>query len=279
MLIEVEDFVFGISWFSFKFVYGGFCYFVIGDVVIVRESVVECYFLMMVIVLYLICFFGQLLFFSGDVMMCQCGVGVVGMVLGDLLWVKVWMLWIVFFCLYFVFIRMVMWFVLVFDLCGLRGGMFFYDGQLVDDVWLVVMVVCIVVVCGVCIFICVCVIIFCGDGVMVQDMMSGERFEVRVCVVVNVIGVWVGVFDGFIWVCLSCGIYFVFDVVDFGQLMIVLMILYEGLISWYVFVLFQVYGCVFVGFIDENVFGLVFCIVQFIEVEIDFLLCMFNWVL
>lgn len=60
-----------------------------------------------------------------------------------------------------------------------------------------------------------------------------------VCVVINVVGVWVGEIDLFLRLCFSCGIYLVFDVKLFVNLIVVLIILIFGELNCFVFVMFE----------------------------------------
>lgn len=102
----------------------------------------------------------------------------------------------------------------------------------------VVVLVWIVVIYGVWIFIWCWVVELHGDGVVICDEVSGIVLMVKVCVVINVTGVWVGGLVLGVYLCLSRGMYLVFCFEVFGCLCVGLMVLVFGAVNWFVFVFF-----------------------------------------
>lgn len=278
-LLEAEDLAFGTSRFSSKLVHGGLRYLATGDVATAKESAFERHLLMTRIAPHLIRPLGQLLPFATGVTARQRAAGTIGMAMGDLLRMRA---------------RTPSRFLppprlvsaptaqrLVPSLspAGLRGGMLSYDGQLVDDARLVVTVARTAASLGACILTRVRALELRRDGATAEDVLTGERLDIRARAVVNATGVWAGSLDESITVRPSRGTHIVLDAADLGDPSTALTIPHEGSISRYVFALPQQDGRVIVGLTDEDAPGPVPRLAEATEGDIAFLLANLNRVL
>lgn len=278
-LLEAEDLAFGTSRFSSKLVHGGLRYLATGDVATAKESALERHLLMTRIAPHLVRPLAQLLPFTTGITTRQRAAGTIGMAMGDLLRMRA---------------RTPRRFLppprpvsartarrLVPSLAaeGLRGGMLSYDGQLVDDARLVVTVARTAASLGARILTRVRALELRGDGATAEDVLTGERLDVRARTVVNATGVWAGSLDESITVRPSRGTHIVLDAADLGDPSAALTIPHEGSISRYVFALPQQHGRVIVGLTDEDAPGPVPRVPVASEGEIEFLLTNLNRVL
>lgn len=278
-LIEAEDLAFGTSRFSSKLVHGGLRYLATGDLATARESAHERHLLMSTIAPHLIRPLGHLLPFSNGVTLRQRTAGAVGMGMGDLLRIRAHTSRAVLPAPALVSARTAARLVPALDPRGLRGGMLSHDGQLVDDARLVATVARTAASLGARILTRVRAVALRGDGADVEEITTGERFEIRARAVVNATGVWSGALDREISVRPSRGTHIVLDAADLGSPSTALTIPHEGSISRYVFALPQAYGRVIVGLTDEDAPGPVPRVAQPTEPEIDFLLNSVNRVI
>src|SRR5690606_36885834 len=78
---------------------------------------------------------------------------------------------------------------------GLRGGMRGWDGQLIDDVRLVVAVARTAAGFGATVLTRVEITSATGDGAWLRDRVTGSELVVRARCVINATGVWAGCID------------------------------------------------------------------------------------
>lgn len=278
-LLEAEDLAFGTSRFSSKLVHGGLRYLATGDVATAKESAFERHLLMTRIAPHLIRPLAQLLPFTAGVSTRQRAAGVVGMTLGDLLRIRAGTPRRYLPPPRLVSTRTAKRLFPSLSDDGLSGGMLSYDGQLLDDARLVVTVARTAASHGAHILTRVRALALRADGATAEDMLTGERLDVRARSVVNATGVWAGSLDESITVRPSRGTHIVLDTADLGDPCGALTIPHEGSISRYVFALPQQQGRVIVGLTDEDAPGPVPRVPEATEGEIDFLLATLNRVL
>ncbi|MFE6733498.1 glycerol-3-phosphate dehydrogenase/oxidase [Microbacterium sp. NPDC057650] len=279
VLVEGEDLAFGTSRFSSKLVHGGLRYLATGDVATAKESAIERHLLMTVIAPHLIRPLPQLLPFAHGVTFSQRSAGAVGMLMGDLLRMRAHTPRKTLPGPRVVSARTAQRLVPALAAQGLRGGMLSYDGQLVDDARLVVTVARTAASLGARILTRVRAVTVRGDGATLEDVLTGERLEIRARAVVNATGVWAGTLDPAIAVRPSRGTHIVLDAADLGHPAAALTIPHPGSISRYVFALPQLDGRVYVGLTDEDAPGSVPRVAEPTEAEIEFLLESVNRVL
>lgn len=278
-LIEAEDLAFGTSRFSSKLVHGGLRYLATGDIATARESARERHLLMTAIAPHLIRPLPQLLPFSPGVALRQRAAGVTGMTMGDLLRMQARTRRATLPGPRAVSARTARRLVPALDPRGLRGGMITYDGQLVDDARLVVAVARTAASLGARILTRVRALGLDGDGAAAEDVLTGERLEIRARSVINATGVWAGSLGSGLSVRPSRGTHIVLDGADLGHPSAALTIPHEGSISRYVFALPQLGGTVLVGLTDEDAPGPIPEVAQPTEPEIRFLLDSINRVI
>lgn len=278
-LLEAEDLAFGTSRFSSKLVHGGLRYLATGDVATAKESAFERHLLMTVIAPHLIRPLAQLLPFASGVTAAQRAAGVAGMAMGDLLRLRARTHRATLPTPRLVSARTAHDLVPALDRRGLRGGMLSYDGQLVDDARLVVTAARTAASLGARILTRVRARDLRADGAIAEDVLTGERLEIRSRSVINASGVWAGTLDGSLTVRPSRGTHIVLDAADLGFPAAALTIPHEGSVSRYVFALPQQSGRVIVGLTDEDAPGPVPRIAAPTDGEVSFLLANLNRVL
>lgn len=278
-LLEAEDLAFGTSRFSSKLVHGGLRYLATGDVATAKESAFERHLLMTRIAPHLIRPLGQLLPFTTGVTARQRAAGTMGMGMGDLLRIRARTPRRFLPPPRLVSARTAQRLFPSLSPAGLRGGMLSYDGQLVDDARLVVSVARTAASLGARMLTRVRALELRGDGATAQDVLTGERLNVRARAVVNATGVWAGSLDESITVRPSRGTHIVLDAGDLGGPSAALTIPHEGSISRYVFALPQEHGRVIVGLTDEDAPGPLPRVPEATEADVEFLLANLNRVL
>ncbi|MGH8908755.1 MAG: glycerol-3-phosphate dehydrogenase/oxidase [Egibacteraceae bacterium] len=165
-------------------------------------------------------------------------------------------------------------------LAGLRGGLVSWDGQLEDDVRLVVALARTAASYGARVLTRIRVEALDGDGATVTDVPTGERFMVRARAVVNATGVWAGTLVPGITLRPSRGTHIVLRAETLGGLRdVALTLLVPGTTNRFLFALPQPDGLVFVGVTDEPVTGCVPEVLEPPETDITFLLDIVSSVL
>ncbi|MBF6351304.1 MULTISPECIES: glycerol-3-phosphate dehydrogenase/oxidase [Nocardia] len=161
---------------------------------------------------------------------------------------------------------------------GLRGGLQAWDGQLVDDVRLVVALARTAAAHGATVLTRVAAEAVTGDAATLRDTRTGESLTVRAKTVVNATGVWADEVDPSIELRPSRGTHLVFDAAAFGGLTAALTIPVPGSVGRFVFALPAPHGRVYLGLTDEDAPGPVPDEPRPTAAEIDFLLDTVNTV-
>lgn len=162
---------------------------------------------------------------------------------------------------------------------GLRGGLLSWDGQLEDDARLVVALARTAAAHGARILTRCRAEELAGDGALVTDTLTGERFTVRARAVINATGVWAGQLVPGVALRPSRGTHVVLPASALGGLGVALTTPVPGERDRFVFALPHPDGLVYAGLTDEPVDGPIPAVPQPTEVEIGFLLDVLNLVL
>jgi glycerol-3-phosphate dehydrogenase len=155
---------------------------------------------------------------------------------------------------------------------GLSGGLLCWEGQLCDDVRLVVGLARAAAGHGARIVTRCRALSVAGDGAQVRDELTGTTFGIRARAVVNATGVWAGTLAPQVALRPSRGTHVVLPGEAFGGLNIGLLIPTPGEMNRYVFALPQGDGRVYAGLTDEPLDGPVPDVPQPPESDITFLL-------
>jgi glycerol-3-phosphate dehydrogenase len=155
---------------------------------------------------------------------------------------------------------------------GLRGGLLSWDGQLEDDVRLVVALARTAASLGARVLTRTRVVELAGDGALVRDELTGSTATIKARAVVNATGVWAGTLVPEVTLRPSRGTHLVLRRETLPGLTVAVTVPVPGESNRYVMVLPQPDGQIYVGLTDEPVQGAVPDIPQPSEVEIGFLL-------
>ncbi|MBS1672603.1 MAG: glycerol-3-phosphate dehydrogenase/oxidase [Actinobacteria bacterium] len=278
-LVEAEDLAFGTSRFSSKLVHGGLRYLATGDVATARESAQERHLLMTRIAPHLIRPMAQLLPFAPAVTAAQRITSTIGFAMGDLLRMHAGTPHAVLPAPRSIRAQTALAMVPTLDPTSLRGAALAADGQLVDDARLVIAVARTAAAYGARILTRVRALALGRRGAVVEDALTGERFELDARAVVNATGVWAGTLDDTIRMRPSRGTHIVLDAATLGDPTAALTVPHPGSISRFVFALPQQLGRVVVGLTDEDSPGPIPDVTAPTEPEIRFLLDTLNRVL
>jgi glycerol-3-phosphate dehydrogenase len=159
---------------------------------------------------------------------------------------------------------------------GLRGGWVSWDGQLIDDVRLVVALARTAAGLGARVLTRCRVQELTGDGARIRDQLTGRSIDLSARAVVNATGVWAGELVDGVALRPSRGTHLVLPAAALGHPAAALTVPVEGSLSRYVFALPQPDGLVYVGITDEPVDGPVPDVPQPTEAEIGMLLDVLN---
>lgn len=162
---------------------------------------------------------------------------------------------------------------------GLRGGYVAWDGQLVDDVRLVVGLARTAAAHGAKILTRVEARDVTGNSATLRDTVSRSELLVRAKAVVNAAGVWAGDVDPSVTLRPSRGTHLVFDAASFGGLTASLTVPVPGETGRFVFAFPAAHGRVYLGLTDESAPGPIPDVATATDGEIDFLLATINTVL
>jgi glycerol-3-phosphate dehydrogenase len=162
---------------------------------------------------------------------------------------------------------------------GLLGGWVSWDGQLVDDVRLVVAIARTAAGLGARVLTRCRALELTGDGARLRDELTGRPIEVRARAVVNAAGVWAGGLVDGVELRPSRGTHLVLPAAALGHPAAALTVPVGDSLSRYVFALPQPDGLVYVGITDEPVRGPVPDVPQPTEPEVAMLLEVLNGVL
>ncbi|MFC6150391.1 glycerol-3-phosphate dehydrogenase/oxidase, partial [Mumia xiangluensis] len=155
---------------------------------------------------------------------------------------------------------------------GLRGGLVFWDGQLVDDVRLVVALARTAASLGARILTRTTAVDVTGSGAVLRDELTGSTFQLDARAVVNAAGVWAGTVADGITMRPSRGTHLVLRDETLGGLTGALNLPVPGTSSRFLLVLPAGDGRVYVGLTDEEVSGEIPDVPTASEDEITFLL-------
>ena len=161
---------------------------------------------------------------------------------------------------------------------GLRGGLVFWDGQLVDDARLVVALARTAAGFGARILTRCHASQVTGSGAVLTDELTGDRYTVDARMVVNAAGVWAGQVAPNVHLRPSRGSHLVFPRDAFGGLTSGLTVPVPGQRNRFVFAL-PAEERVYVGLTDEETFGDAPDEPRPTESEVDFLIETINTVL
>ncbi|MFL4479167.1 FAD-dependent oxidoreductase [Paeniglutamicibacter sp. ORCA_105] len=251
-LLEARDFGSGTSGYSSKLVHGGLRYLAMGDFPVAWESAVERRLLMETIAPHLIRPLGFIIPHTTGARCRETAAAGAGVSLYDLLrrasglgsgvlprprWLSG---------------RAVADLVPSLDTAGLRGGLLYWDGQLIDDARLVISVVRTAAGLGAQVLRDVRATGITADAVEAVDTRTGEAVEVRARTVINAAGVWAAGFDAGLAVTPSRGSHLVVRAERLGNPQAAHTVGIPGHFGRYVFVLPQPGGVVYIGLTDEE---------------------------
>ncbi|MGH8882198.1 MAG: glycerol-3-phosphate dehydrogenase/oxidase, partial [Stackebrandtia sp.] len=161
---------------------------------------------------------------------------------------------------------------------GLRGGLEFWDGQLVDDARLVVALARTAAAYGATVLTRCEARQVTGGGAVLHDRFTSSEYPVDARMVVNATGVWAGEVAPDIALRPSRGTHLVLPRAAFGGLSAGLTVPVPGENNRFVFAL-PAEDYVYVGLTDEDAPGPIPEVPQATDAEIDFLLATINSVL
>lgn len=162
---------------------------------------------------------------------------------------------------------------------GLRGGLVSWEGQLEDDVRLVVALARTAAGYGARILTrCAATEVDAG-GALLADTLGGGRFEVRARHVVNAAGAWAGTLDPRVHLRPSKGSHLVLRAAALGFPTAAIMVPVPHQGSRFVFALPQPDGLIYLGLTDDELAGAVPDVLEVTPAERDFLLATVSTVL
>ncbi|WP_031070080.1 glycerol-3-phosphate dehydrogenase/oxidase [Streptomyces sp. NRRL WC-3742] len=159
---------------------------------------------------------------------------------------------------------------------GLRGALVAHDGQLVDDVRLVVALARTAAQYGATVLTRVRAEEVTGTSARLVDTLTGERLDLRASAVINATGVWADQVDASIKLRPSRGTHLLVDAAALGHPTAALTVPVPGSVSRFVFALPQQLGRVAIGLTDEDAPGPVPDEPQPSDDEVTFLLDTVN---
>ncbi|MBU7598100.1 glycerol-3-phosphate dehydrogenase/oxidase [Streptomyces sp. P38-E01] len=159
---------------------------------------------------------------------------------------------------------------------GLRGGLAFWDGQLSDDVRLVVALARTAAAYGARVLTRCAATDVTGGGAVLRDELTGETAQLNARTVINAAGVWAGQVAPDIGLRPSRGAHLVFSQEVFGPLTAGLTVPVPGETNRFVFALPAPERRVYVGLTDEEAPGEIPDVPHATDDEIDFLLATLN---
>ncbi|TQF02485.1 glycerol-3-phosphate dehydrogenase/oxidase [Kitasatospora acidiphila] len=162
------------------------------------------------------------------------------------------------------------------EAAGLRGGLVFWDGQLVDDARLVVALARTAAKHGARVLTRCAALEADGSGARLRDELTGESFRLAARTVINATGVWAGELAPGLTLRPSRGTHLVLPQSAFGGLTAGLTVPVPGESNRFVFALPAPDGRVYVGLTDEAAPGPVPDVPEPADSEIEFLLGTIN---
>jgi len=138
---------------------------------------------------------------------------------------------------------------------GLRGGLIHWDGQLEDDVRLVIALARTAAAYGARILTYAAVTDVGGDGATIRDERTGQSFALRARHVINATGVWAAALEPNVQVRLSKGSHLIFRAASLGHPPGALTVQVPDDPNRYVFALPQPDDLIYLGLTDDDYVG------------------------
>ncbi len=274
--VDAHDVAFGTSRWSSKLVHGGLRYLARGQVDVAHESAVERGILMQTTAPHLVRALPMLLPLTAEVGRVQEGLARAGIRAGDLLRLGARTRRETLPRPRRIGVTETLALAPVVDRAGLRGALLSWDGQLEDDVRLVLAVARTAAREGARVHTRVRVSEATGTGALLTDTRTGSTRRIRARAVVNATGVWAGDVVEEIRLRPSRGTHLVLRRETLPGLRCAVMAPVPGASNRFVFALPQPDGTFYVGLTDEEVDGQVPDVPEAPEEDIDFLLRVLN---
>ncbi|MGF1426715.1 glycerol-3-phosphate dehydrogenase/oxidase [Kitasatospora sp. LaBMicrA B282] len=280
VLAEKHDLGFGTSRWSSKLVHGGLRYLASGSVGIARESAVERGILLQRTAPHLVHALPQIVPLLPRTKLADAALVRAGFLAGDLLRITARTPATTLPRSRRLTAAEVLRYAPTVRSAGLRGGLVFWDGQLVDDARLVVALARTAASFGARVLTRCEVSQATGSGATLTDRLTGESFDLSARMVINAAGVWAGELTDGLTLRPSRGTHLVLPQSAFtgptGALNAGLTVPVPGETNRFVFALPAPDDRVYVGLTDEAAPGPIPDVPQPAETEIDFLLETIN---
>ncbi len=277
--VDAEDVAFGTSRWSSKLVHGGLRYLAQGKLDIAHESAVERGTLMQVTAPHLVHALPMLMPLTPAIGRRQAALARAGIRAGDVLRLAARTRREILPKPRLIGVTETLTLAPVVRRKGLRGALLSWDGQLEDDVRLVLAVARTAAAEGARMHTRVRVSEARGDGARLTDARSGETRSIRARAVINATGVWAGDLVPEIRLRPSRGTHIVLRKETLPGVRCAVMAPVPGASNRYVFALPQPDQTFYVGLTDEEVDGEIPDVPEPPEADIDFLLEVINTVL
>jgi glycerol-3-phosphate dehydrogenase len=274
--VDAHDIAFGTSRWSSKLVHGGLRYLAKGQVDVAHESAVERGILMETTAPHLIRALPMLMPLTPEISRLQGGLARVGIRMGDMLRLGAHTRRETLPRPRRIGVTETMTLAPVVRRDGLRGALLSWDGQLEDDVRLVLAVARTAAAEGARVHTRVRVSEPTGTGAVLTDTRTGESRTVRARAVVNAAGVWAGDLVEEIRLRPSRGTHVVLRKETLPGVRCAIMAPVPGATNRYVFALPQPDETFYVGLTDEEVDGAIPDVPEPPDDDIDFLLGVIN---
>lgn len=274
--VDAHDVAFGTSRWSSKLVHGGLRYLAKGQVDVAHESAVERGILMETTAPHLIRALPMLMPLTPEINPFQAGLARVGLGLGDLLRLGARTRRETLPKPRRIGVTETMTLAPAVRREGLRGGLLSWDGQLEDDVRLVLAVARTAAAEGARVHTRVRVSEPTGTGAVLTDTRTGESRTIKARAVVNAAGVWAGDLVEEIRLRPSRGTHVVLRKETLPGVRCAIMAPVPGATNRFVFALPQQDETFYVGLTDEEVEGAIPDVPEPPEEDIDFLLGVIN---
>ncbi|MFM9034865.1 MAG: glycerol-3-phosphate dehydrogenase/oxidase [Mycobacterium sp.] len=275
-LVEKHDLAFGTSRWSSKLVHGGLRYLASGDIGIARRSAAERGILMSRNAPHLVRAMPQLVPLLPSMSRSQRALVRVGFLAGDALRAMAGTKSSVLPRPRRISAEQAVAMAPTVRREGLDGALLAYDGQLIDDARLVVVVARTAAQHGASILTRVTASRATGSSVRLTDEVTGQTLDVSARAVINATGVWAAEVDPSIRLRPSRGTHLVFDAASFGNPTAALTIPIPGETNRFVFAMPEQLGRVYLGLTDEESPGPVPDVPEPTPQEVAFLLDTVN---
>jgi glycerol-3-phosphate dehydrogenase len=272
VLVEAHDWAFGTSRWSSKLVHGGLRYLVTGNIGVARESAIERGILMTTTAPHLVRPLASVVPLLPDVRPHHVAMLRAGFAAADVLRRTAHTPAMLLPPARRIGVEPTRHLVPAVRVDGLRGGMLSYDGQLVDDARLVVVLARTAAELGATVLARVRADRVTGTSARLVDTTTGAALSLSARAVVNATGVWAGEVDPSVRVRPSRGSHLVLDAAALGRPTAGVTVAVPGSLSRFVFALPAPLGRVYVGLTDEEAPGPIPDEPTATEAEIGFLL-------